>query len=136
MQTYQRGGRIRDMAIVPGDGRTGDRCTRFVYTDAYETEREAYGILLAVNRRESNREGIVMFMDETGTQRMCMVRENDAGVAAWVRWVDQLPAENEGWTVIRTPVRTAAAQEGWSGVLAWVVLAGVVACVLYGTGNL
>ena len=124
------------MAIVPGNGHLGSRFTRFVYTDAYGAERETHGALLAVNRRESNREGIVMFMDETGTQRMCLVRENDAGVAAWVRWVDQLPGENEGWTVIRTPVQTAAAQEGWSGVIAWVVLAGVVACILYSTGNL
>ena len=121
------------MAITPGNGHLGSRFTRFVYTDAYGAERETHGALLAVNRRESNKEGIVLYAEGTrGT--MCLVRENDDGVPAWVAWVDRIPGKDEGWYEVRLPGQEQ--QDGWSDVIAWFVLLGIVVCILYGTGNL
>ena len=127
---------MNGMAITPGDGPLGGGSIKFRYTDVYGTEREAYGILLAVNRRESNREGIIMCLEGT-RQRMCLIRTNDGGgPPTWVKWVYRIPGENEGWRVVRLPGRKARDDEGWSGVIMWIVLAGVVFCFLYGSGRL
>lgn len=123
------------MAIVPGGGTLGSRFTRFVYTDAYGAERETHGALLAVNRRESNREGIVLCADDTGNQMMCLVRENDDGVVAWVRWVDRVPGKEEGWHTIGQPNR-AVQDGGWTDVLVLFVVAGILLYMRYVSGNL
>ena len=104
---------------------------KFLYRDAFGTEREASGILLAV-RGKSNEEGIVLCREGT-RERMCMIRSNDGGTPTWVMWVDRMPGADEGWRAVRLPGRQARDDEGWRGVIFWVVLAFIAWFVAYGS---